>query len=494
MLTPEQVSQFRTSAGLSPTPPTPTQNGANDIIAQRKAALNPSTTPPQVSAYNSAMGKNDTTPGIIPQAFGQMKSGYQQTVEGAKNPNVLEGAQQIGRGTLNEAGGALRAVFSPIEAATKIVSQIPGIHEVVGGVDKTTKAVGDFIGSNKQLQDFMQSNPNAEEVVGNLIGIGSAIGLGKLGTPDSIPATKLGGVVDETLSNVVSKTSDLTTSATEKVKSMVTKTPEETASTRLQNTTNAINPDLSGKKLVNAYKEKVTGNREITPSSIFKEQGLNPSQQAKNLATRLDNAGVSLGKDPVKNLSTLKTALTDTEAKIEKNLDEGDPRFDLGKDSLVSKLEEVKKTIPREFKTIKDSKSIFNNVIDFAKETIDKAEDTIRGGRKARTAFDNQAKAEYPSAYKNGEVDVSTPAGRAIKTARDIINEHIYTVAPAGGELQSLIGKEADIFRATETAAEKAAQNHGETSYQKMKTNNPKIKAGIEMGKKIVPFGIATHL
>ena len=117
--------------------------------------------------------------------------------------------------------------------------------------------------------------------------------------------------------------------------------------------------------------------------------------------------------------------------------------------------------MPREFSAIKDSKSVFNNVVDFAKDITNKAEDSISGIRDARTKFDAQAQREYPSAYKEGRIDTSTPAGRAIKTVRDAMNEHLYNTAPNGSEIQQLIGREADIFRAVDNIAPKAAKGQG---------------------------------
>jgi hypothetical protein len=137
-----------------------------------------------VSKYDIAMGnKNpDGTPntdkGIIPQAFDQAKAGFQQTVEGAKNPDLLAGLQQIGRGTLNEMAGGLRAVFSPLEAGLKIVSQLPGFHQALGALqDYVINPTANVISDNKHIQDFMQSNPHADEIFGNLLAIiGSIVG------------------------------------------------------------------------------------------------------------------------------------------------------------------------------------------------------------------------------------------------------------------------------------------------------------------------------
>lgn len=278
----------------------------------------------------------------------------------------------------------------------------------------------------------------------------------------------------------------------------------------------AVNPELtSAKKTTTAYKQAVTGSRDIKTASIFKEQGLTPDQQAVNLGTRLAGdltlkdgsavRGIAFTKDPVQNVKALNEALDSTEKQISAAL-KGDPelKYTADKPKLFESLNTAKSTIPREFAAIRDSKSIFNDVIDFAKKTFDKTPDTLEGIRDARTAFDAQAKIEYPNAFKNGLIDTKTPAGRAIKTARDLINEHLYNSAPNGSDIQQLIGREADIFRASENVAQKAAATHGMTATEQFAAKAPGktalIKAtglgaagavgagGVyEAGKKLIP-------
>ncbi len=256
--------------------------------------------------------------------------------------------------------------------------------------------------------------------------------------------------------------------------SKVPATPKE-----LQSSIDAVNPNLSGKKLTGAYKQTVSGGRDVTPASIFKEQGLTPDQQAINLGTRLQD--LKLGRDPIKNIDKLGAALEEAESKLTTAL-KGDPEinYHANKPDLISSLDKAKGTIPREFSTIKDSKATFNNVMDFAKQTVAKADDSISGLRDARTAFDTQAHLEYPNAFKEGGIDVKTPAGRAIKQARDLINEHLYNTAPNGSEIQGLIGREADIFRATDTIAPKAALGHGKNSFQLMIEKHPTLSRYIK--------------
>ena len=115
-----------------------------------------------------------------------------------------------------------------------------------------------------------------------------------------------------------------------------------------------------------------------------------------------------------------------------------------------------------------DLKKIAIDVLDYAKELIEESEDTVRGIRDLRKAFDQQARLEYPNAFKGEGIDTKTPAGRAIKAARDVINDHLYDTAPEGSLIKELIGREADIYRATDLVAPKALELDGLSATEKV--------------------------
>lgn len=236
----------------------------------------------------------------------------------------------------------------------------------------------------------------------------------------------------------------------------------------------ALNPILTGNKLVNAYKEVVTAKRIL---STFGRQSLSPKQDIILLGERLKDVITSL--NPAKNLKSLAGELKTTETKLNTALEgSSDIVFNADKPTLINKLDGIKTQIPREFKTIKDNKKVFDDVVDFAKETLKNVKDTIKGLREGRSAFDAQAKLEYPNAFKEGAIDTSTPAGRAIKFVRDNWNNHLYDTAPNGSEIQQLIGRESDIFRATDAIAPKAAKFNELNKFQQfIKANPVKTKA-----------------
>jgi len=245
-------------------------------------------------------------------------------------------------------------------------------------------------------------------------------------------------------------------------------------------TIEAVNPDLTGKKLEGAYQQVVKGDRTITPSGIFTEQTLSPSDRAIKVGKRLASGdilsdgtkieSVLLDSNHVKNLPKLKTALTNTETKLQTAL-KGDPEinFNADRQTLFKTLDDAVKSAPEEYR-IKgtENSQVYQSVFNFANKVASKADDSILGIREARKSFDNQAKLEFPSAFKDGAIDVKSPAGAAIKKARDIFNEHLYNTAPNGSDIQKLIGHEADIYQATEHIAAKASKGEGMTKVQKV--------------------------
>lgn len=249
----------------------------------------------------------------------------------------------------------------------------------------------------------------------------------------------------------------------------------------LKETIDAVNPDLSGKKLESAYQQVVKGDRTVKPSGIFTEQTLSPSDRAIAIGKRLasgDTLADGTVIEPVilksgnstvhaKNLPILKKALTNTEEKLNVALD-GNPEINYNADrpQLIENLNKGLEDAPRGFR-IGPDKPVVEDVFSFAKKVASESEDSIKGLREARTAFDTQAKTQYPNAFKEGVIDTKTAAGSAIKKARDIFNEHLYNTAPNGSDIQKLIGHEADIYQATEPIAAKAAKGEGMTKTQK---------------------------
>ncbi len=418
----------------------------------------------------------------------ESKSGLSKTWEVIKGlPKAAW--QTIGGEVAKFATSALAAPIDIARMTTGIADEpMQGETGGVAGLPSTKTFQAEAVDYLKKAVD---TNENPLMVTAKAVLPTVAGGASALGTADVVANP------EATAKAVYNSAKGMYEWAANKVSGAAAKLTEKVIADATANTIDAINPDLTGKKLTAAYKDIATGSREPVPASIFKEQNLSPDQKAINLGTRMSSEialedgqtikPIQLGKDPVINLKQLNTSLKDTEKAID-NAFEADPEvvYNADKPTLYSALDNAK--IAREDLAIKDSKTMFKNVMDFAKKTIADAKDDLRGIRSGRTAFDTQAKTEYPNAFKpDGTIDTKTPAGRAIKSARDIINEHLYNTAPNGSDIQKLIGREADIYRATDSIAPKAAEFHGNGTIGQVMAKHP-------TATKVVGYGTAAAI
>lgn len=329
-----------------------------------------------------------------------------------------------------------------------------GATSVVGAIQKADPQLLDWVSAQ------VDAHPDIAKGIGDLFHTLALTGAGKVaGAPIKSPEG-IASTLRNDVESLIKKTADKTTTTASKVRTAVT------AKNGVDKTIEAVNPDLAGVKKVKAYQDIVTGKRTVKnhPGWIT-EQTLNPSDQAVKIGTRLHDAGIALSGKATKDAETLHSALKDTEAQIGALLKGNDPSvvYNADKQTLFQTLNTLKSGAPREVQAIKESKAIYNNVVDFANHLVNKTDDTVAGIRDARTAFDARARIEYPSAFKDGVVDTKTPAGQAIKAVRDSINEHLYNTAPEGSKIRELIQREADIFRAGENIAVKAAKGDSKT-------------------------------
>lgn len=404
---------------------------------------------------------NDTDPAPLESPEGQ-----QQANDAGK---VVEDS------TLGVASDAAKAVFAPFAAPFQTLiqhSQANTSSAPVAGEEGINSSQA--VAARQSISDWAKAHPEIAKTLGDAINVGGAV-VGGEGLNTSVQDAAVGakGAIDIAGENV--------NKFVDSAKEAIVGTPDQQAANIAKNaakntniTIAALDPELKGAKLTAAYKEAITGNRTVSPSGIFSEQTLSPSQRTIGLGQRLSTdipltegdsmPKIVLTKSPVKNTEILRQALTDTETKLTAAL-KGDPdiNYNADKPVLYENLDAARQDAPNEFR-IGENKSMTKNVFDFANKVAAQADDSIEGLRDARTAFDTQARTQYPNAFNpDGSVNVKTAAGNAVKTARDVFNEHLYNTAPKGSDIQKLIGREADIFQASNPVAAKTAINSGKS-------------------------------
>jgi len=248
---------------------------------------------------------------------------------------------------------------------------------------------------------------------------------------------------------------------------------EKSAIKNIAKTTEALSETPKGVKGAKAYEEIAKKGREVKTKGFFSEQKLGPSEREALKGERLADLKLD-PNNPVKNLKKIGEDLKVTESKLDIALNK-DPEvvYTFDKPTIMVKLEKAKSEIPEGFKSDKTMKNTFDSVMKYAQKVIAGGDDTLAGGRKARSIFDAKAKAEYPNAFKNGVVDTSTPAGNAIQKARNLINDHLYETAPNGSEIQKLIQRESDLLSTNEIISKKALEGQGKKTIGQWIEKNP---------------------
>lgn len=363
---------------------------------------------------------------------------------GAGN-DIVGGTVKVGLQTANAATGGLagKVATSAIQSLAQTPLGAMGLQAIKGGTDKWEA----FSTKYPRAAQDLAVIPEVAEMALNFIGGGIAAKGAKVAAPLVEDAAKAGF-----------------TAAKTGVADVAAQAAERSSQKTLQTTMEAVSPELKGQKLTQAYKDVVRGSRDITEGGVVKQQAVNASERETDVGKRLHEAGIVLKNKPVEDIKILRTALKDTESHLEDVLKNSASEFGADKIPLMNKLQAINKQMPEEFKAIKDNGKVFNSVVDFGSRVIKKSEDSIQGLRNARAAFDAQAKLEFPSAFKEGGIDLKSPAGRAVKAVRDAINDHLYETAPEGSEIKALIGREADIFRATDAIAPRAASKEGKSA------------------------------
>lgn len=501
MLTPQMIDQFNKATGSAiplnatnsaPSPSKPNLTRSQEVlkIAQdaenERAMMEKPTNQQSSNALISGVVKNTANDyAQAPSNF--MKEAGRNDASTSQNPIV-----RVGENALGATASGIGTLFSPITNAIKGYSDFFANSKTGQGI-ANNPAVGkllDVFGAGSaKLDSWASQHPEAARNLNNLLTVGLTTAGGETKAAES-PIGSIEGIskavtaAPEAAKNAAIDIGKGAVDMAKGIKEKITGTPEEIAAKQLNRSINAVSPELTKAKQVKALQEVVTGKRTVNPSTVFRDATLSESEKIQNLGTRLKD--VIKSKDPFKNLISLHDELAKTESNIQEKF-KSDPelQYNADKPTLAAKLDALKPKIPRGFSVMKEGKATYNNVVDFGKEMLQKAEDTPGGLRTARTAFDNQAKLEYSNSFKEGAVDMKTPAGRAIRDVRDAFNEHLYNTAPEGSEIQKLIGHEADIYRAGENISQKAVKYGKSSQFIQWMRNHPGIVKTVAGGAAI---------
>lgn len=168
MLSPQEVSNLRTSAGLSPTPPAA---GSSNLIAQRQAALNTPTSNSNSGGLLGDIAKN--TMSDYANAPSNFVNAEQSST--SKNP-IVSTLENAGAGTAS----AIGTIFAPITETVKSLAtdfankatDPTNPSQPLYNNPVVSKLLDFFGNASGQLDKFSQAHPQAAADLGNALTIG----------------------------------------------------------------------------------------------------------------------------------------------------------------------------------------------------------------------------------------------------------------------------------------------------------------------------------
>lgn len=369
--------------------------------------------------------------------LGKIKSGFQTTQEGAKNTqNITQGATQQARGALGMASGAIETAFSPLTAGLQTATQLPGVKQVVGGVEnKIINPIVDKIANIPSVQKFAMENPNAEQVISDLINV-----IGTAYSPEiGKGATKTVGAITDVASPVVGealqKSGKLLQTGTESaikqnalasIRKLLE--PIETKTTRQNAVSRTTEKGILGTKVV----EPTT--REAQMFSVVSEV---PTVNPKNTFQSNYNA---LRKFNVGQAQQLERQIADN-------------NFLIPRKETISRLKNASAMLDKSPVIVGDAQNTAKRLIAGAQKFINESDGTASGVLEARKKYDQWILSQKPKAFDANTENAFTLANREVrKTLNDLLAEKAPNV-----DVKGSLQKQSLIYDALNILEEKAA-------------------------------------
>lgn len=220
--------------------------------------------------------------------------------------------------------------------------------------------------------------------------------------------------------------------------------------TTAKDTLKVITPQLSKKETSAAL---AAGKGSITP--ILRKTVIAPSQRLKDVATAVQGL-VKKGASATKNISSVKSALTDEATKLEKAVDGIKQPVSLK--GATTFIDAIKKPIEIEADATQARKfDITKNALSkIITENLEK-NPNVASLLKSRKEFDSLVDKEFPTLY-----DKTNSAFRsAVKAMRDGLNDAIEANLPDGFGYKESLKKQSLYYDAIDNIAEKSSEEVG---------------------------------
>lgn len=480
MLTPEQVTQFRTSAGLSATPPSPTVKGSNDIINQRKSALGLDQPAPKVPKPDLGDYSADAIEGGVNKITSSISRGAYNLRADTAQGGILGSVKAIGHEAetgLGVASGFLQTLFSPVTAVINDTASHLSDNPLVQKI--AMSGFGDAIQKGENgFNDWAQKHPELATNLSDALNVGLASMTGN--EPLKIPDT---ATLKSDLGGLKTKATDILGGAKDKVSSI--KNNLVGTSSPLSDLADATSGVANKKSRISALEQTGAVDKKSNSIAGTKQtllRGIKSEPTGVDLARAKDVQGIVNPKaSPVDNLTSLNKEISRiSEEEISPALEKAGKTTPIsdkapGWNTTVQRLNDIPKPdIIRADATLDKTYDLVRNRMI---EQIKKQPATVKGLWDARKSFDSIVKEQYGDVAFDSEKN--TAIKRAITDMRRTVNDIIGERVP---EFKSQMSKLSNLYDARYNIAEQFQDLVNKGGWKAFKTLNPKKAALLKWG------------
>lgn len=528
MLTPQMIDAMNKATGNNvPLNPNAPPSRAEQIRAiggiKAPAPVSSVTSQPNpiVETAKNYMGGVTPAADDITGAIGMLTSGGKDTPKG----NIAIGARKIQQGdilggiehaTLGTAADAVKAIFAPISAPIETLLSHAAAHNANSN-DPTSQ--NNVINSpqaqaaRQQIADWANQHPTLAKTLGDAFTVGTAaLGSGALNTTVGEAASGVKNAVMDTLDAAKTKVGAIKDSMTPKV-------PPEDVSAGLIKEGGQVTPEQAQASAWKDIQPKNTpttklayskgGN--VTDQTLLKGGELKPTPADQKLIdthSKLYEDGTINDKmSPNEKQDAINQKAAQLNADQKGFLADHDKAVNLttrDKSGLIDKLKAVRDKSIVPFSGDATAKGAYDSTIKMFQNELNvgKAAGAVKGATtltsidKALTNFGHEME-KFGAWEKTRTGELTDTAKARVMAIRDIYSnarDFISDELGPNNPWKSIRADESHLYEVGDRIAQKISDTVGKSGLQQEIENNPLIKAGVGVIKRIIPYGVGSHL
>lgn len=139
------------------------------------------------------------------------------------------------------------------------------------------------------------------------------------------------------------------------------------------------------------------------------------------------------------------------------------------------------------------------DAIDTGKSLI--GDKDAHGVYKARQEFQTEMKRKYPNAFKQKPGSLGSMLDPRVnarlesaRVFRDSLNDFVGDLLPPNDPYRARLREESNLLRARDELRKRSVNQLDKNGVQRFLDRNPKTKKAVDLGKRVLPYGIGSHL